>query len=167
MEIINQCKVPTIRRIDFLALLHHSGYTRTLSVAIFIHSSKLARIGTFRTGVCGPSTDLTTVPFGVRGGEDGVACRSGEPCAAATTFFRSKCLFATLSSRRCRFSAESSLMNDSVASDLCGPPTLCVDLLRCILYGLLLGVYRSIQTRQQTNVGETVVACWLCCCEGP
>lgn len=76
------------------------------------------------------------MPFGVRGGDVGVVVltfRIGEPCAAATTFFRSRCLFATLSSRRCLFSAESSLMSVSAARDLCGTPTRCVDLLRCIV----------------------------------
>lgn len=77
------------------------------------------------------------MPFGVRGGEPGppFVLRRGDPCvvAAATTFLRSKCLFATLSSRRARFSAESSLMSDDVARAFTGTPTRCVDLLRCIL----------------------------------
>ena len=136
-------------------------------MAIFIHSSKLANMGTFRTGVCGPSTDLTTVPFGVRGGDDGVACRSGEPCAAATTFLRSRCLFATLSSRRCRFSAESSLMKESVARDLWGAPTRWVDLLRCILGCLPLDGYRRVRTRQRSAVGDVGVAFCRCCSEVP
>ena len=78
------------------------------------------------------------MPLGVRGGEPGplFELRRGEPCvaAAATTFLRSKCLFATRSSRRARFSAESSLMRDSVARAFWGAPTRCVDLLRCILF---------------------------------
>ena len=123
MKVINQGKVPTVRCINFLHIQHPLTTKRTgkgtLSVAIFIHSSKFARIGTFRTGVWGrSSTACRTVPFGVRGGDPSpvLALRRGDPwvVAAATTFLRSRCLFATLSSRRARFSAESSFMRDSV-----------------------------------------------------
>jgi hypothetical protein len=116
--------------------VNHIRWRHTLSVAIFIHSSKLARIGTFATGVCWPpSTDWSTVPFGVRGGEEGMPLvrRKGDPWAAATTFFRSRCLLATRSSRRRLFSAESSFINESVASAFWGAPTLWLDLLRCIV----------------------------------
>ena len=133
MKIINQCKIPTICRVDFLSSTHLTVYDDTLSVAIFIHSSKFARMGTFLIGVeLASSTAFKTVPLGVRGGECGVAwlpLRMGEPCvaAAATTFCRSRCLLATRSSRRARFSALSSL-SEPLARVLWGTPARCVDL---------------------------------------
>ena len=73
MEIINERKVPRVLRIDFLfsssALaavwpLMPGGFrdTRTLSVAIFIHSSKFANMGTLFIGVTAVPVTLNPPP---------------------------------------------------------------------------------------------------------
>lgn len=74
MEVVNESKVPRVGCIDFLRLVRPalrkiSRLRLTLSVAIFIHSSKFARMGILFIGVTAAPATCIIAPSscGVRG----------------------------------------------------------------------------------------------------
>lgn len=113
MEVINKCEVPRVRSVDFLSKPLEPAAQKivkgTLSVAIFIHSSKLELItslGTLITG--GGATDLSCCfCFAVLdvSGASGSALPSEDGPAIAFSITVILVLFLRL-----RFSAASSLM---------------------------------------------------------
>lgn len=115
MEVVNKCEVPRVRGVNFLTKLLEPAaqkiVKRTLSVAIFIHSSKLELItslGTLITG--GGATDLSCCfCFAVLdvSGASGSALPLSSEDGPAIAFSITVILVLFL---RLRFSAASSLM---------------------------------------------------------